>query len=612
MSARGERRDGADAKNVKDVKRRAARDEVAAMRKARIVRATATMKRRGIGRAGGWLAGGAAMLVAAGGGCLQILGDDATFVLGTGGAGGESGGAGPGGNGGGTAGSGATGGGGTTSTGACSPGETRSCYSGPDGTEGVGECKAGVETCAGDGSDWGECQGEVTPQPEDPTVAGDEGCDGYLPGEVLCSGVFGGPNEQIVSAIAVDLLTGDVFIAGSFKGSPQFGDSTLVATGFLDVFVAKLDSSCNPQWAVQFKGSQDDYARDIAVDKAGNLIVVGGSYGSVEIGGQTVEASTFIAKLARDTGERVWAAGCGGDSQSNAWAVGVDDDDDILVAGVASGSINCGDGPLQPIGSQDAFVAHLAGSNGAAIWTKRFGGAMFDTVSAESLEVDPVGSLILSGSFIGTAQLGGGALLGKGAEDFFVAKLASDGTHLWSTSFGSPGNQRSGSLAVDKLGAVAVAGRFANTLDLPGEPSLTSVNGSDDAFVLKLDSSGQVEWGRALGDSLAQAATGVAFDAEGQVIVTGMFNGTLDFGPAQLQAAGDANLADGFVAKVSGTDGAHIWSKSFADSSSFVSRVSVDADGNVALAVSSDEPIDFGAGPSAPVGADSFMCRLAP
>jgi hypothetical protein len=152
VSARGERRDGASAD---ETVRYAVRGEVAAMRKARTVRATATMKSRGVRRAGGWLAGGAAMLIAAGGGCLQILGDDATFVLGTGGAGGESGGAGPGGNGGGTAGSGATGGGGTTSTGVCLAGETRSCYSGPDGTEGVGECKAGVETCAEDGSSFG-------------------------------------------------------------------------------------------------------------------------------------------------------------------------------------------------------------------------------------------------------------------------------------------------------------------------------------------------------------------------------------------------------------------------------------------------------------------------
>ena len=86
-----------------------------------------------------------AMAACAAGGCLQILGDDATFVVGTGGAGGSTGTAGDGGTGaaGGTGGSGGVGGtGATTSSSACMPGDTRTCYTGPDGTEGVGECKA--------------------------------------------------------------------------------------------------------------------------------------------------------------------------------------------------------------------------------------------------------------------------------------------------------------------------------------------------------------------------------------------------------------------------------------------------------------------------------------
>src|SRR5206468_7048986 len=57
---------------------------------------------------------------------------------------------------------------------ACTPGASRSCYSGPSGTAGVGTCRAGTQSCVagtgGVGSSWGACSGEVLP--------GAFGCDG--------------------------------------------------------------------------------------------------------------------------------------------------------------------------------------------------------------------------------------------------------------------------------------------------------------------------------------------------------------------------------------------------------------------------------------------------
>lgn len=48
---------------------------------------------------------------------------------------------------------------------ACTPGMTRSCYSGAAGTAGRGACRAGTSTCAmtATGAAWGACEGEVTP-----------------------------------------------------------------------------------------------------------------------------------------------------------------------------------------------------------------------------------------------------------------------------------------------------------------------------------------------------------------------------------------------------------------------------------------------------------------
>lgn len=66
----------------------------------------------------------------------------------------------------------------------CTPGATRSCYSGPTGSLGRGTCRGGMQTCGAD-SRWGACAGEVTPAAE--TCDGmDRDCDGMAMNGCVC------------------------------------------------------------------------------------------------------------------------------------------------------------------------------------------------------------------------------------------------------------------------------------------------------------------------------------------------------------------------------------------------------------------------------------------
>ncbi len=64
---------------------------------------------------------------------------------------------------------------------ACAPGAVQGCYTGPSGTAGVGLCKVGLEICNAQGTGFGPCEGEVTPQVEDCDSVGDVNCDGVEP-----------------------------------------------------------------------------------------------------------------------------------------------------------------------------------------------------------------------------------------------------------------------------------------------------------------------------------------------------------------------------------------------------------------------------------------------
>ncbi len=66
--------------------------------------------------------------------------------------------------------------------GACEPGATAACYSGPDGTENIGPCVGGMRTCQPGGT-WGPCQGEITPVSEDCSNAIDDDCNGVVDDE---------------------------------------------------------------------------------------------------------------------------------------------------------------------------------------------------------------------------------------------------------------------------------------------------------------------------------------------------------------------------------------------------------------------------------------------
>src|ERR1044072_3343733 len=73
----------------------------------------------------------------------------------------------------------------------------------------------------------------------------------------------GGTGTESGDAIATD-HDGNSYVTGTFRYG-NFGSFTLTSTGsFLDVFIAKYDSSGNCLWAKRAGGPGNDYAYDIA------------------------------------------------------------------------------------------------------------------------------------------------------------------------------------------------------------------------------------------------------------------------------------------------------------------------------------------------------------
>jgi hypothetical protein len=219
---------------------------------------------------------------------------------------------------------------------------------------------------------------------------------------------------------------------------------------------------------------------------------------------------------------------------------------------------------------------------------------------------DGQGDVIIVGKFAGTVDFGGGVLASAGGQDVFVAKLDANGNHIWSKSFGDPSDQVGASVAVDSGGNVVLTGYFAGTVDFGGGPLVSA--GGQDIFVVKLDAGGGHVWSKRFGDASNQYGTHVAMSGTGDVLLVGSMGGAADFGGGPLASAGGQDI---FVAKLD-ANGDHVWSERFGDSSDqYSTSVAVDGGGSLVLTGYFAGAVSFGGGPLASAGGqDIFVAKL--
>lgn len=124
------------------------------------------------------------------------------------------------------------------------------------------------------------------------------------------------------------------------------------------------------------------------------------------------------------------------------------------------------------------------------------------------------------------------------------------GTHLWSKQFGDNDNQYASAMAVDAMGNVLITGYFYGTVDFGGGPLICKDMG--DIFVAKFNTQGNHLWSRRFGDEhlgswIGSVTSAATVDSAGNVLLTGYFGGTVDFGSGPLTSAGYADI---FLAKL--------------------------------------------------------------
>jgi hypothetical protein len=376
-------------------------------------------------------------------------------------------------------------------------------------------------------------------------------------------------------------------------------------------------------------GASPDIGEGIAVDRAGNAYVTGGTEsddfpttaGAFDRGlsGRT---DGFLTKLNVDGSGLVYSTFLGGSADDRGHAIAVDRAGRAYVTGITlSADFPTTEGAFDRKynGEDDVFVVKLSSSGSKLAYSTYVGGV--DSERGDAIAIDRAGSAFLSGAAGPGFPTTPGAFDRICNADAFVTKLNKVGSKLiYSTCLGgSPGGELGNGLALDKDGHAYLTGDTTSA-DFPTTPGAfdRSLGGSGDAYVSKLNGDGSaLVYSTFLGGIGSDGAEGIAVDRAGGAYVTGDTSST-DFPttPGAFDTSYGGGFIDAFVTRLNPAGSALAYSTFLGGRQGDQGRaITVDRAGSASL-TGQTASVDFPTTPDAfdrmLNGTDAFVTRLDP
>jgi hypothetical protein len=277
--------------------------------------------------------------------------------------------------------------------------------------------------------------------------------------------------EDRAAAMALD-ASGNAYVVGSSLGS---GTGT-------DIVTVKFDAAGKTAWAKLYDGPShgDDAGKDIAVDAAGNVFIVGTATSAKGTDITTIKYSA--------AGKRLWVRTYDGTGHANdaAGAIAVDGEGSAIVCGT-------GGGPY--------FTVIKYGAKGTQLWIKTGVVEPFDLSAAFDVAVDGSNNIYACGTYY------------KATRETATVKLDKNGGQVWAKFYNGPGNQ------TDIATALVVTA--SGNVTITGDSERAQFN--HDYLTVKYNKSGGQVWAKTYNGPAngEDGPTGIGLDALGNAYVTG-------------------------------------------------------------------------------------------
>lgn len=299
-----------------------------------------------------------------------------------------------------------------------------------------------------------------------------------------------------------------------------------------------------------------------------------------------------------------WAKSFGGVKSEIAVSV-LDRGGNVYTAGYFEGTVDFDPSSstynLTSNGQTDAFVQKLD-SAGNLVWAVSYGGTDWDR--GTQITLDSSGNLFVCGYFYGSGDFDPGSktqtLKSNGKSDIFVQRFDTAGNLIWAISFGGSDDESVTGVSADTLGGILLTGWFGDKVDFDPSSSVSTrtSNGNSDVFIQRLSTQGKLIWVKSLGGSGEDYGLSIVSDKSGNLYITGVFWGTVDFNPSTTKTDNltSNGLADAFLLRMD-SKGDYQWATSFGNSAyDRPYQVDIDQSNNAYLVGIFSNTVDFDPG----------------
>ena len=317
---------------------------------------------------------------------------------------------------------------------------------------------------------------------------------------------LGGSDSELASYIEQTNDEGYI-VAGSTESNDGDVIGKHAFNSYDDYWIVKLHSSGEIEWQKCLGGTKDDYACSVQQISDGGYIIAGFTKSNDgDVSGNHGSFDYWILKL-YSSGEKEWQKCLGGSYDDKAVSIQQTYDGGYIIAGYTSS--NNGDVSGNH-GGIDSWIVKL-NPLGDMEWQKCLGG--IDSDVALFIEQTYDGGYIIAGF---TSSNNGDVSGMHGIEDSWIVKLSPLGIIEWQKCLGGSNSDVTNSIQQTTDGGYIIAGSsWSNDDDVSGN------HGESDYWIVKLNSLGEIEWQKCLGGLNYESAFSVQQTIDKGYIIAG-------------------------------------------------------------------------------------------
>jgi len=266
-------------------------------------------------------------------------------------------------------------------------------------------------------------------------------------------------------------------------------------SGFDDFWVSKLDSNGSISWEYSYGFAGSDTPNSIIQTRDNGYLLTGVLDVSASNGQGDRHAAVrqrhaggdYWAVKLNSSGVREWSNYYGGSFTDTAYdAIQTQDNGYIIIGSSDSNDVDISNSN----GGYDFWVVKIS-KTGSLGWGKTFGGSEIDEARAITSSND--GNYLIVGD---TRSDDLNISQNAGAADLWLIKITPEGTLLWEKTIGGTNFDVGRSVSKTQDNGFLISGSSRSS-----DGNLTTNKGLNDAWVLKIDSGGDIKWHKSIGGS---------------------------------------------------------------------------------------------------------------